>query len=117
VPSPPPSADNTAPQTFFRHTPPKLVRTRGQGRRVAFRFGSDEGDVIFLCQFDRKRYRICPQRFARWFRVGRHVLRVKARDAAGNVDPKPAVYRFRVKRAGQDRGAATRRHVRHQRTR
>jgi subtilisin family serine protease len=111
----PPPADRTAPQTFFQHKPPKVVRTRWRGRRVAFRFGSNERGAIFLCQFDRKRYRICPQRFARWFRLGRHVLRVKARDAAGNVDPKPAVHPFRVKRAGRNHGSATRRNTRHHR--
>jgi thermitase len=103
TPAPGARPDVRAPQTFFRHKPPRVVRTRGRARRVAFRFGSNERGVIFLCQFDRKRYRICPQRFARRFRVGRHVLRVKARDAAGNVDRTPTLRRFRVKRIGQIR--------------
>jgi len=41
----------------------------------------------------------CKLRFARRYRIGKHVVRVKARDRAGNVDRTPAVYRFRVKRS------------------
>jgi subtilisin family serine protease len=100
---PPDGADRLRPHTFFRHRPPRLIRTRHRTARVVFRFRSNEAGVTFLCQFDRKRYRICPRRFARRFRVGRHVLRVKARDAAGNVDRTPAVHRFRVKRVGLSR--------------
>ena len=96
-PEPPPSFD-PAPKTFFRHKPPKFIRTRGRWGRAVFRFGSNEAGVAFLCQFDRKRYRRCGRRFVRRFRPGRHVLRVKARDRTGNVDPTPAIYRFRVKR-------------------
>jgi hypothetical protein len=36
----------------------------------------------------------------RWFGLGFHGIRVKAVDAAGNVDPTPAVYRFQVQRLG-----------------
>ena len=32
--------------------------------------------------------------------AGRHVLKVRARDSAGNVDRSPAVFRFRAKRVG-----------------
>jgi len=44
----------------------------------------------------------------RWFLVGRHVLRVKGRDAAGNFDPTPAVHRFRVKRVTKEQFARIR---------
>jgi len=90
--------DRLAPRTAFRRKPPRVLRTPWRWGRAVFRFRSNEPRVAFLCQFDRKRYRSCGQRFVRWFRVGRHVLRVRARDAADNVDRTPAVYRFRVKR-------------------
>lgn len=99
-------ADRTAPRTFFRRRPAKVVRTRGRRGKAVFRFGANEQAVSFLCQFDRKRYRRCGIRFVRWFLHGRHVLRVKARDMAGNVDPTPAVYRFRVKRGKPTRGGS-----------
>jgi subtilisin family serine protease len=96
-------ADRIRPHTFLRHRPPTVVRTRHRTAWVAFRFGSNEAGVSFLCQWDRKRYRKCPARFVRRFGLGRHVLRVKARDAAGNVDRTPAVNGFRVKRIGRRR--------------
>ena len=34
------------------------------------------------------------------FGAGRHTLRVKAVDQAGNADQTPAVYRFTIKRVG-----------------
>jgi hypothetical protein len=75
-----------------------LVFALGDWRRLTFRFKANEGDVVFLCKIDRGAFHRCGQKLMRWFRVGKHVVRVKARDAAGNVDPTPAVYRFRVKR-------------------
>jgi Subtilase family len=90
--------DRTAPSTFFRQRPAAIVRTAGRTARAAFRFGSNESGVSFLCKFDRSAFRLCRARTVRSFGLGRHVLRVKARDAAGNTDDTPAVYRFRVKR-------------------
>lgn len=92
-----------APTTFFHHRPPTTIRTRHRTARVVFRFASNRAGVSFLCQWDRRRYRKCPARFARRFGLGRHVLRVKARDAAGNADRTPAVHRFRVKRSPKSR--------------
>ncbi len=99
------STDSSAPSTFFRRKPPRLVRTVRRRARAVFLFRSNEPGVEFLCQFDRKRYRKCGARFVRFFLRGPHVLRVRARDAAGNVDPTPAVYRFRAKRGKPIRGA------------
>jgi hypothetical protein len=92
------AADLAAPSTVIRRHPPKLRRTRRRFAWVVFRFGSNEAGVAFLCKFDRHRLRRCPRRTMRRFGRGRHVLRVKARDADGNVDRTPAVFRFRVKR-------------------
>jgi hypothetical protein len=88
----------STPQTRFALRPARLVRTFVRWAWVRFLFGANESDVTFLCKVDRGRFHSCPALFARWFSVGRHIVRVKARDAAGNVDPTPAVYRFRVKR-------------------
>lgn len=100
---PPPIAtpDSIAPHTFIKKRPRKVVFTPWRRGRTAFKFRSNEAGVLFFCQFDRKRWRRCGPRFVRWFLAGRHVLRVKARDAAGNVDPTPAVYRFRVRRVSK----------------
>lgn len=93
-------ADTQAPNTFFAKRPPKAITTRRNSIWAAFRFGATERGSIFLCKFDLGRFHQCGLGLTRWFSVGNHVVRVKARDAAGNVDSTPAVYRFRVKRIG-----------------
>jgi subtilisin family serine protease len=103
-----------APYTFLRKRPAKLILTRRRGVKRAFRFGSDQGGVSFLCKVDRQRFRRCRARFVRRYSLGWHVLRVKARrNSDGATDATPAVYRFRVKRVRH--GAIKRRHTRHHR--
>jgi thermitase len=100
VPQPqPPAADSRRPLAFFAKRPPRVVRTRGRASRIVFRFGSDEPGAVFLCRIDRAPFRPCPARLVRRFRLGSHVVRVSARDAAGNLGA-PAAVRFRVLRVG-----------------
>jgi Subtilase family len=91
-------ADRRPPQTFVRAHPPKILRTAGAAARAAFRFGSDEAGAAFVCKVDRGPWRSCGARLARFFGLGRHLLRVRARDRAGNLDRTPAVFGFRVER-------------------
>jgi Subtilase family len=100
APEPEPEPEPSRPQTFIRSHPAHVVRTRGASVRLVFRFGSDQSGVSFLCNVDGAGFRACGKRFARGYRVGSHVLKVKARSAAGLLDSTPAVYRFRVKRVG-----------------
>jgi subtilisin family serine protease len=97
---PPPRSvpDRRPPSTFFRKRPPRIVHTRGAGARVVFGFGADESGVTFFCRIDRAPFRRCRTRVVLRFGVGPHLLRVVARDAAGNADRTPAVHRFRVER-------------------
>jgi hypothetical protein len=103
-PPPPPTSSTTEPpqlpNTFIRHKPPHLVRTRTRTVRVVFRFGSNQAGVSFACRIDAGLFRPCGERLVRRFGIGVHAVRVFARDAGGNGDPTPAVYRFRVKRVG-----------------
>lgn len=94
MPPPPP------PRTFIRKKPPHIVRTRTHRAKVVFLFGSDQTGVTFACRIDTGLFKPCKERLARRFPVGSHVLRVFARNASGNGDPTPAVYRFRVKHVG-----------------
>jgi hypothetical protein len=98
-PLPPPSAA-VAPGTFFASHPAKVVQTRRQSARVSFRFSSDQAGVTFLCKVDSAPFQSCAGRLSRSFPVGAHVVMVKARNAAGQLDATPAVFRFRVKRVG-----------------
>ncbi len=95
---PQPSASQPVPRTFFRQRPRKSIRVRGRTVRVAFRFGSDESGVTFACRIDGGLFHACPPELTRRFGLGPHTVRVVARDANGNGDRTPAVYRFRVKR-------------------
>jgi hypothetical protein len=90
--------DGTAPRTSIRRHPPKLIVTRRRSVRAVFGFRSDEAGSSFACKVGGGPLRPCGGRLARRFTLGRHTVRVRAEDAAGNVDPSPAVFRFRVER-------------------
>lgn len=92
--------DAKRPRTFFRKHPRKTIRTRKRRVKAVFRFGSNEQDVVFACKVDSGFLRFCKPRLVRRFRPGAHVVSVTSRDAAGNVDGSPAVFRFRVERRG-----------------
>lgn len=100
TPEPPPPVDNRQPSTSFGKRPPKLIRTTLGNATAVFVFRADESGVTFLCRVDKGPWRTCPARFVRRYRVGPHVVRVVARDAAGNSDPTAAIYRFRVQQIG-----------------
>jgi hypothetical protein len=85
--------DATAPQTTIGKRPhDALVRTT-----AVYGFSSDESGSRFECKFDRGSYRDCkaPKRYRR-LDPGKHVFRVRAIDAAGNVDASPAKDSFRI---------------------
>jgi len=90
--------DTRAPQTGFAKHPPRLLLTYHHRARAVFRFRADEAGAAFACKVDRRPYRPCARRLDRRFAPGRHAVRVRAEDAAGNVDPTPASFRFRVER-------------------
>ncbi len=90
------ATDTRPPQTFIRTHPPKVMSTGQTVVWAAFRFGSNEDGVTFLCKVDRGLLRPCAPKLARRFRPGGHVVRARARDRAGNVDRTPAVFSFRV---------------------
>ncbi len=85
-------------RTFFVRRPAKVVRTRHRRAKVVFRFGSNESGAFFICRIDGGFFRFCPARLARRYPIGRHVIKVVARNSAGEADLSPAIYRFRVRR-------------------
>lgn len=94
------TVDTTAPRTSIAKHPRKLIRTPDRRVRAGFRFRASEAGSTFVCKIDRGLLRFCGARISRRFAEGRHTVRVRARDLAGNVDRTPAVFRFRVKRVG-----------------
>jgi hypothetical protein len=90
-----PAADTTKPQTKLGKR--RIKPARG---KATFRFSSNEAGSRFRCKLDRKPFRACrsPRTYSK-LSAGRHVFRVVAIDAAGNVDRSAAVARFRIKRS------------------
>jgi hypothetical protein len=88
---PPPPPDTTAPRT----TIVKRAVRPGK-RRVTLTFRSNEPGT-FLCKLDRRKQAKCrsPKTYTR-LAAGVHTVKIRAVDRAGNVDPTPAVARFRL---------------------
>ncbi|HVY95605.1 MAG TPA: S8 family serine peptidase [Solirubrobacterales bacterium] len=93
--------DTRPPRTKIVKHPRKLVRTHKRRVRLHFRFRASEPEAIFVCKVDHGFLRFCGPDFSRRFGTGKHVLVVRARDAAGNVQRKATVFHFRVKRIGR----------------
>ena len=68
-------------------------------RRAVFELHSSEERSTFECRLDARAWTPCrsPKVYRR-LDAGRHTFRVRAIDAAGNADPTPAVWRWRIKR-------------------
>jgi hypothetical protein len=87
--------DTDPPQTTFTKRP----ENRSSDRTPTFRFRSDEARSTFQCSLDGKRFKSCSSPFTTaTLSLGSHVLRVRARDRAGNRDPTPARDAFTIVR-------------------
>jgi hypothetical protein len=82
--------------------PPKTSITKGAPNKldktkVKFKFTSSEPDSTFECKLDQKEFKPCasPKKVKR-LDDGKHKFKVRAIDAAGNVDPSPAKDKFKV---------------------
>ena len=95
------SPDTTAPGTAIRGLLLKAARRRAILRFTGTDPAAESLPLRFQCRLDRRPWRGCraPRTF-RNLRPGRHLIRVRAIDAAGNVDPTPAKRRFRLADAG-----------------
>lgn len=98
-PSAPPPPDLAPPDTAIA----KRILRPAKGRATFF-LRANEGGSTFRCKLDKRAYAPCasPKTY-RNLRPGPHVLKVTAVDAAGNVDPFPAVARFRIRRPAKQR--------------
>lgn len=86
-------SDRDPPQTSYTGRP----SNRTTDRTPTFRFRSDEARSAFQCSLDGRRFRACTSPFTTTrLSLGSHVLRVRARDRAGNRDPTPARDTFTV---------------------
>jgi hypothetical protein len=79
--------DATAPETNIASGPPSLTRSK----TASFSFSSDDSNDTFECSLDGEPFAPCasPKDYSA-LPDGRHTFRVRATDAAGNVDSTPA---------------------------
>jgi hypothetical protein len=63
--------------------------------RVKFKFTANEPGVTFQCRLDNRPWQKCTSPYRFNVKRGWHTLQVRATDAAKNVDPTPATYRFK----------------------
>jgi hypothetical protein len=89
--------DTKAPKTKIVRHPNKVVKTKKRFYVAKFRLKASESPVTFYCQIDKEPLRICGRSFNHRFTKGRHVVRVRAKDEAGNLAEKQTVFHFRVK--------------------
>ena len=88
-------ADSTPPQTSIERATAK----RTDKRKAKLTFSADEAGASFECKLDKVPFAPCgsPAKLKR-LSSGKHKFRVRAIDAAGNVDPTPAKARWKVRR-------------------
>jgi CSLREA domain-containing protein len=86
-------ADRRPPRTKVLRQPRRVP----EGGVARFAFTANEAGSRFQCRLDGGKYSACksPKRY-RNLRPGKHVFRVRAIDAAGNVDRTPVRRRFEV---------------------
>jgi glucose/arabinose dehydrogenase len=70
-------------------------------KQVSFRFTSNEAGSTFHCKLDRRRWHVCSSpRVYGGLALRAHRFGVRAVDQVGNVDPTPAIRRFRTLEPG-----------------
>ena len=91
---PPNGPDTSAPDTIKGGGPKAKLRKKA----ASFGFSSEAG-ATFRCELDGKSLATCASPLKlKHLKRGKHLLAVAAVDAAGNADPTPATWKFRVVR-------------------
>lgn len=89
--------DTAAPQTTIKKGPKRKITKS----KVKFTFGGSEAGSTYECKLDKSAFAPCSSPLKlKHVKPGKHVLSVRAVDAAGNVDATPAKQKFKtVKKA------------------
>lgn len=90
---PPPAAQG--PETKIDKGPKK----KSKKRKAKFKFSSDDPSATFECRLDKQDFELCtsPEKYKKLKRR-KHTFRVRAIDAAGNVDASPEALKWKVKK-------------------
>ena len=88
------TTDDKAPDTKIKKKPHTSTATTAK-----LKFTSSEPGSTFECKVDHKKFKPCGAKLTlKHLKVGKHKIRVRATDAAGNTDPSPAKATWRVLR-------------------
>ncbi len=92
--------DATSPVTSITRRPENKILAEDEKVKVKFAFTSTEFGYLtgFKCRRDKRRWKKCDSPMAYRAKPGKHRFRVRAFDAAGNIDETPAKDRFKVVR-------------------
>lgn len=90
--------DSRPPRTRVRQSPKGLIRTIAREATMKLELKKNRDTKRFECQVDGKDWEHCHQRVSVTALPGRHRIRIRAIDAAGNRDPSPVLSHWRVKR-------------------
>ena len=94
APPPSPAGDTDPPETTITGGP----KDKTKKKTASFSFSSDEPGSTFECKLDDGGFESCASPLTEKVKRGKHTLEVRARDAAGNVDPTPATDDWKVKK-------------------
>ena len=79
--------------------PPQTVigSKKIKGTTATFKFSSNEPGSTFQCKLDKRKFKTCssPKKY-KHLSPGKHKLKVKAVDKAGNIDATPAKKKFTI---------------------
>lgn len=89
-----PPGDTTPPNTILG----KFKKKAKAGKKVKFKFSSDDPQATFTCAYDDGSPKKCSSPYTlKRLKKGKHKLTITSMDAAGNIDPTPVVAKFKVK--------------------
>jgi hypothetical protein len=100
------------PDTEILEGPPKQTPSR----KARFVFAADP-TATYTCALDKKPATACTSPYkVKKLKPGKHKLTVTATDAAGNADPSPAVFKWKVLKKKRHRISSGQRHALHRQT-
>ena len=100
--------DSRPPRTRVRQSPKPLIRTIAREATMKLELEKNRDTKRFECQVDGQSWERCTRRVSVSALPGRHRIRMRAVDAAGNRDPDPVLRKWRVNRWEPDIRAARR---------
>jgi hypothetical protein len=97
----PPPPDTTPPETTITKGP----KAKTTSKTASFQFASSEAGSSFECSLDGSKFAACTSPHSvKAKKPGKHNFQVRARDAAGNVDPSEATFTWKVKKKKKHHG-------------